>query len=125
MSPSDVSPSSEIPLARLADLIARRVVSSREVVDACPARIAAVNPVLNAVVQLRAEAALAEAEAADRDLAHGRVRGPLHGVPFTVGVQIAAAPWREDLALAAAASVERMLGGWSAPSIRVGDAVAS
>jgi amidase len=35
------------------------------------------------------------------------------GMP--IGVQIAAAPWREDLALAAAAIVERELGGWSAP----------
>jgi amidase len=32
------------------------------------------------------------------------------GLP--VGVQITAAPWREDLALAAASIVERTLGGW-------------
>ena len=47
-------------------------------------RIAAVNPALNAVVQLDAEAALADARAADADLARGVVSGPLHGVPFTV-----------------------------------------
>jgi amidase len=74
----------DAPLARLAEAIASRHLSSREVVDACLARIAEVNPVLNAVVQLRADAALAEADAADRDLAHARARGPLHGVPFTV-----------------------------------------
>ena len=34
----------------------------------------------------------------------------MDGMP--IGVQIAAAPWREDLALAAAAIVERALGGW-------------
>lgn len=74
----------EIPVARLANLIANRRLSSREVASACLARIDAVNPVLNAVVQLRAEAALAEADAADLDLARGEVRGPMHGVPFTV-----------------------------------------
>jgi amidase len=39
------------------------------------------------------------------------------GMP--IGVQIASAPWREDLALAAAAIVERELGGWRPPSVDV------
>jgi amidase len=73
-----------LPVARLADLIATRELSSREVVASCLARIAEVNPTLNAVVQLRAEAALAEAEACDREVGDGHVRGPLHGVPFTI-----------------------------------------
>ena len=70
--------------ATLARLIRAGEVSSREVVAAHLGRIAAVNPALNAVVQLDAEAALAEARAADADLARGVVSGPLHGVPFTV-----------------------------------------
>jgi len=37
------------------------------------------------------------------------------GMP--IGIQIAAAPWREDLALAAAAIVERALGGWIPPAV--------
>ena len=48
------------------------------------ARIAEVNPQINAVVQLRVEAALDEACAADRALAGGRAVGPLHGVPITI-----------------------------------------
>src|SRR5262249_43286191 len=72
------------PLARLADLIASRTVSSREVVASCLTRIAEVTPTLNAVVQLRAEGALDEADACDREVANGSVRGPLHGVPFTI-----------------------------------------
>ena len=48
------------------------------------ARIADVNPHINAVVQMRAEAALADARAADRALASGTSVGPLHGVPITV-----------------------------------------
>ena len=69
---------------RLATLIRTGEVSSREVVEAHLRRIEAVNPRLNAVVQLRADAALADAEAADQLLAGGDPVGPLHGVPFTV-----------------------------------------
>jgi len=58
-------------------------VSSTELVAACLARIEAVNARLNAVVQLAADA-LERAGAADTELAAGRGRGPLHGVPFTI-----------------------------------------
>lgn len=69
---------------RLARAIRNKEVSSQEVVYSCLARIEAVNPRLNAVVQVRAEAALAEARAADAALARGEVKGALHGVPMTV-----------------------------------------
>jgi amidase len=68
----------------LARAIRSQQVSSQEVVDAHLQRIAAINPTLNAVVQLRAEAARAEAREADEALARGESHGPLHGVPFTV-----------------------------------------
>jgi amidase len=68
----------------LARAIRAKEISSVEVVQAFLERIAAVNPALNAVVQLRAEAALAEARAADAALAHGQIMGPLHGVPMTI-----------------------------------------
>ena len=51
---------------------------------ACIKRIEEVNPKLNAVVQLRAETALEQAREADKALAKGEIRGPLHGVPFTL-----------------------------------------
>jgi len=57
---------------------------SREAVEACLERIDAVNPAINAVVQLVAERALDEADERDREAVAGRFRGPLHGVPFTV-----------------------------------------
>ena len=41
------------------------------------------------------------------------VLSPATGLP--IGVQIAAAPWQEDLALAAAAIIEGALGGWCVP----------
>ncbi len=53
-------------------------------VQAHLARIEAVNPKLNAVVQVTAESALATARAADAALARGELKGPLHGVPFTI-----------------------------------------
>jgi amidase len=48
------------------------------------ARIDAVNPALNAIVELRREGAMQEAAAADRALARGDEVGPLHGVPMTI-----------------------------------------
>jgi amidase len=68
----------------LARAIRAKAISSAEVVQVYLQRIEAVNPHLNAVVQLRAEASLAEARAADAALARGQVLGPLHGVPMTI-----------------------------------------
>lgn len=74
----------QLPAAELAQRIARRQLSSVEVVDAHLARIDAVNPVLNAVVRVLADEARAAAVKADQKLAAGETIGPLHGVPFTV-----------------------------------------
>ncbi|MDB5081544.1 MAG: Amidase [Chloroflexi bacterium] len=68
----------------LAQAIRDREISSEELVKAYLARIEAANPQINAVVQLRAEGALAEARAYDAALARGQIKGPLHGVPMTV-----------------------------------------
>jgi amidase len=68
----------------LARAIRAKEVSSAEVVHAYLQRIEAVNPSLNAVVQLCAEAAQDEAKAADAALARGQITGPLHGVPMTI-----------------------------------------
>jgi amidase len=67
----------------MAAAIRERRASSVEIVEACLARIEAVNPRLNAVVRL-ADDALKLARRADADVATGSVRGPLHGVPFTI-----------------------------------------
>jgi amidase len=68
----------------LARLIQRKELSSAELVAACLAQIEAVNPRLNAVVQLAAATAMVKARAADAALARGEVIGPLHGVPMTI-----------------------------------------
>jgi amidase len=64
----------------LAELIRRREVSCREVVEAHLARIAELNGSLGAVTVVLRESALALADSHDRSW----VRGPLQGVPFTV-----------------------------------------
>ncbi|MGW3633957.1 amidase, partial [Streptomyces sp. NPDC005122] len=70
-------------LAECARALAAGEVSSRELVERALARIDATQPSLNAFRVVRAEAALAEADAADRELAAGH-RRPLLGVPVAV-----------------------------------------
>ena len=67
-----------------ARLIRERQISSRELIGAHLDRIAAVNPLLNAAVEVLAEPALRDAGRADSELASGNLRGPLHGVPFSI-----------------------------------------
>jgi fatty acid amide hydrolase len=86
---NDLLLSSDLPLTRLgaaqlAALIARGDCSAREVLEQHAARIAAVNPRLNAMCAERFEAARAEADAADRRRAAGEALPPLHGVPVTI-----------------------------------------
>ncbi len=59
-------------------------ISSVELVQAHLDQISRVNPELNAVVALYAEAALRQARAADEAVAAGAAAGPFHGVPFTI-----------------------------------------
>jgi amidase len=68
----------------LAASIRARDLSAREVVAWHLARIEEVNPRLNAIVSLRPDAALAEADAADRRVASGETLGPLHGLPIAI-----------------------------------------
>jgi amidase len=68
----------------MADAIARRAISSREAVESCLARMAAVNPRLTAVTVDLSGRALDSADAADAAVARGDALGPLHGVPVTV-----------------------------------------
>lgn len=71
-----------LSLTELAAAIATKDVSSLEVTRNCVARLERHGPTLNSVAALDAEAALEAARAADAELAAGRARGPLHGVPL-------------------------------------------
>src|SRR5918997_1454128 len=67
-----------------AQTVRRKEISSRDLTETLLAWIEATNPALNAVVELRPEAALREATAADEATARGDDTGPLHGVPMTI-----------------------------------------
>src|SRR3954451_23509900 len=72
-----------LPAHALRDRLRRRELSSVELLDETLGRIAAVNPAVNAVVGLEAEAARAAAAEPDRRLGAGEPR-PLEGLPITV-----------------------------------------
>ncbi len=72
----------------LAAAIARREVSCREVTASVLARIDEVNPRINALVDVMAEAALVAADAADAAVARGDALGPLHGVSVTLKINV-------------------------------------
>ena len=69
-------------LTAIADAIAARRITSVEATEACLARIEAWQPRTNAFLRVYREKALAQAKAMDAELAAGRSRGPLHGVPM-------------------------------------------
>ncbi len=73
-----------LPLTALARLLAERRTTSREIVEACLARIDTLDGKLHAFVDVYRDDALARADAADRERADELVRGPLHGLPIAL-----------------------------------------
>jgi aspartyl-tRNA(Asn)/glutamyl-tRNA(Gln) amidotransferase subunit A len=72
----------DLGLVEAADLVARGEVSSAELLEACLARLDAVNPRINATIWLDRDRARAAAAAADRALREGLPPGLLHGIPL-------------------------------------------
>ena len=73
-----------LPAHRISALIKARKITSRQITDIYLARIEKLNPTLNFVVTLLASQARAEADRADAEIAAGKYRGPLHGVPYGI-----------------------------------------
>jgi Asp-tRNA(Asn)/Glu-tRNA(Gln) amidotransferase A subunit family amidase len=71
-----------LPVTDLAALLQTRRVTSSELTEIYLARLARYDPQLRCVVSLTPELARAQAREADAEIAGGRYRGPLHGVPF-------------------------------------------
>lgn len=71
-------------IVELAPRLAARELSPVELVEATLARIESLNPRLNAYLTVAAEQAVAAARAAEAEIARGRYRGPLHGIPIGV-----------------------------------------
>jgi len=74
-------PVHEWTLLAAAKAVREKAISSRELTRALLDRIDRLNPKINAYVTVLPEAALADAAVCDAELARGKVRGPLHGVP--------------------------------------------
>src|SRR5579872_7600868 len=68
----------------LAGLIRSRKVSAKEAAKSALARLDAVNPAINAVVDHRPEEVLSQARQIDAAIARGENPGPLAGVPVTI-----------------------------------------
>lgn len=71
-----------MPATELVARMRRGQVSAREVMKAHLAQIERINPRVNSVVTLVADAAMAAAAKADEDVARKRPLGPLHGLPI-------------------------------------------
>jgi len=69
-------------LSEVADAIAAGRITSVQATEACLARIEAWQPRTNAFLRVYRDKALAQARLLDQELAAGKRRGPLHGVPM-------------------------------------------
>ena len=73
-----------LSIAELGLLMRARTISPVEVTEAHITRIERLNPTLNAFVTVMGNGAREAARRAEAELAAGRWRGPLHGVPIGV-----------------------------------------
>lgn len=72
----------------VAAAVKAKKVSAKEVAQAALARLDAVNPRINAVIEHRPEQVLAQAAVVDAAIARGEQVGPLAGVPVTIKANI-------------------------------------
>jgi len=105
------------PLTQLARWIEERQLTSETLTNLYLERLDRFNPKLRCVITLARERALAEAKQADREIAAGRYRGPLHGIPWgakdlldTAGIPTTygAEPFRNRIPDADAVVVKRL-----------------
>jgi Asp-tRNA(Asn)/Glu-tRNA(Gln) amidotransferase A subunit family amidase len=71
-----------LPVTHLAKLVETRQVKPSELTELYLSRLTKYDPALHCVVSLTADLARAQAREADAEIAAGRYRGPLHGLPF-------------------------------------------
>src|SRR5450432_1678960 len=112
------------PLGALSRRLAAAETSSREIVEACLARTAALDGKLHAYVEVYRDEAIAGAEAADLQRRAGLARGPLHGLPIALkdllhiegrATTAGSKSWRGRIATETATAVERLLAAGMIP----------
>ncbi len=82
--PQNIEALAFYPVTQLAHLLKTRQVTSVELTQLYLARLKRYDTVLQCVVTLTEELALAQATRADAEIARGQHRGPLHGIPWGV-----------------------------------------
>ena len=80
--PANVEDMAFWPVRHLAELIKTKQVTSAELTQMYLARMHKYNPKLNCIVTFLDELGLAQAKQADAEIAAGKYRGPLHGIPW-------------------------------------------
>ena len=105
------------PVTHLARWIEKRQLSSERLTKIYLARLKRFDPNLRCVITLTDELALAQARKADQEIAAGKYRGPLHGIPWgakdlldTAGIATTygAEPFRNRVPAADATVVKRL-----------------
>ena len=69
-------------ILELSAALRKRQLSPVELTRDCLERIERLNPALNAFILVTAELAMEQAQRAENEIAHGKWRGPLHGIPI-------------------------------------------
>jgi len=73
-----------LPVSELAELIKTKQLTSVELTKMVLEQAHRLNPEINAYISFRDEQALAEAAKMDQEIAEGKYRGPLHGIPMAI-----------------------------------------
>ncbi len=92
--PANLEEAAFWPVTALAELVRTRQVSSVELTTLYLDRLKKHGPTLECVVSLTEELAMEQARRADAELAVGRYRGPLHGIPWGAKDLLAARGYR-------------------------------
>jgi Asp-tRNA(Asn)/Glu-tRNA(Gln) amidotransferase A subunit family amidase len=92
--PKNVEDVAFYSVRQLGELIRARKISSLALTEMYLERLKRYDPLLKFVITLTEERALAQAKEADRDLARGKYRGPLHGLPWGAKDLLAAKGYR-------------------------------
>ncbi len=115
--PRDLEDLAFLPVVQLAALVKARKVTSTQLTKMYLARLKRYDPLLHFTVTLTEGRALAQARLADEEIAAGRYRGPLHGIPWGAKDLFAvkgypttwgAAPYKDQVIDEDAAAVKRL-----------------
>ena len=105
------------PVTQLSRWIEQKTLTSERLTTIYLTRIERFDPMLRCIITLTKDVALAQAKKADAEIAAGRYRGPLHGIPFgvkdlldTAGIATTygAEPFRNRVPAADSAVVQRL-----------------